>query len=83
MVPKQNNGTPQRHLATQRSPAIARRFAVVRWKLGGFASARRTNRERFMADCEAIAIGGRAVLKAENYPCLQKTVSSTAKSPLL
>jgi hypothetical protein len=44
-----------------KSPAIARRFAVVRWKLGGL----QTNQERFMADCEAI--GGRTVLKAENY----------------
>ena len=69
-----------------KSPAIARRFAVVRWKLGGLvipALIRRTNQERFMADCEAIAIGGRTVLKAENYPCLQTKVSSTAKSPLL
>ena len=36
-----------------------------------------------MADCEAIAMGDRTVLKAENYPCLQTKVSSTAKSPLL
>ena len=101
MVPKPNHGTPQRHLARPedadscerpkargmaKSPAIARRFAVVRWKLGGLVSLlqfRRTNQERFMADCAAIAIGGRTVLKAENYPCLQTKVSSTAKSPLL
>ena len=69
-----------------KSPAIARRLALVRWKLGGLvipALIRRTNQERFMADCEAIAIGGRTVLKAENYACLQAKVSSTAKSPLL
>jgi hypothetical protein len=69
-----------------KKPAIARRFAVVRWKLGRLVSLlqlRRTNQERFMADCEAIAMGDRTVPKAENYPCLQTKVSSTAKSPLL
>ena len=65
-----------------KSPAIARRFAVVRWKLGRLVSLLQL-KEQTRNDLWPIAgplpLGDRTVLKAENYPCLQTKVSSTAK----